>query len=116
MPMDPHRNIRSVLPGANPVILGDSALHQILRHPDVERTIPELAFAARMLRGAETMFSTGCRSCVAGRRIRAALESSKLKLAAMPPHRLAELKKLLGIQGRMKIFIRQGARVVPIVV
>lgn len=116
MPTTPLTNIRSASPEPNATVLGDGAIHQILRHPEVESRIPELALASRMLRQTEAGPVTGCRSCSAGRRIRQAIETAKMRITAMPPARLVELKAILGVKGKLKIFTRQGAKIIPVVV
>jgi len=118
MPTAPHRNIRSVSVAPRVITVGDGLINRLLRHPQVETKIPELAFAVRSLRQAEKTKSKGCSSCGKARRIRRCLESAKSTISNMTPQRLQVLKQVLGVasQGKMKIFIRKGTRIVPITV
>jgi len=91
----------------------------LLTHPQVEKKLPELAFAARALRQAERKKGRGCGSCGRGQRARRALESAKNKIGGMPPARLKVVKNMLGLvnqSAKIKVFIRRGNRVVPITV
>ena len=119
MPTTPHRNIRSVSVAPRTLMVGDGLINRILREPQIGQQIPELAFAARILRQAEKTKGSGCGGCGGkGKRIRRAIESAKATIAGMPPQRLKQLKNMLGVksQGKMKVFVRQGNRIVPVTV
>ena len=118
MPTAPHKNIRSVSAAPRTLMVGDGLINRVLRDPGVDKKLPELAFAARMLRQAERSKGRGCSSCGKGKRVRRALESAKSTIASMPPPRLQALKQMLGVssQGKMKVFVRQGNRIVPFTV
>ena len=117
MPTVPRKSIRSVSKHPRSIaLMGDNLVERLLRVPDLNNRVPELAAAARQLKAVNRLPTTGCRSCGRNRAKRKALAAAKQRISTMPPEKLAKLKRVLGLPGHAKIrvFIKKGNRIVPL--
>ena len=88
-------------------------IRRLLAHPKLDKKLPELSQASKALRQSRNHTARRCGRCGGGDR--PALNAAKAKLMGMDPKRLVVIKDMLGIRGKVKLFVRRRGQVKPLV-